>query len=170
MENPFGITREEVLNLAAQKLANANADSEYIEGTARTLIEARVKEAMRGAQAAIDRFLSAELEKIVSAEIVPRDIWGDKTGEPTTIRNMLAARAKTFWLEKVDKEGNPTNSYGAIPRHQQMFGSIVQKEFAEAIKQDVVNIVGALKDALIDQCNATVREKIDELIRVKTRK
>ncbi len=29
-----------------------------------------------------------------------------------------------------------------------MFGSIVQKEFAEAIKQDIVNIVGALKDAL----------------------
>lgn len=167
----LGITKEEVLNLAARKLADEAADSDYIEGSARKLIEASVKQIIaESLLPKIDGFLHGELQALVSKEIVPVDIWGDSTGKPTTIRAALAERARDYWSVKVDNDGKPTNYYGAKPRHEWMFGEIVKEEFAKAINQDLVNIVGALKDAIIDDCNKTVRAKIDELIRVKTQK
>lgn len=165
----FNITREEVLNLAAQKLADSFGDTEFIEGIASRLIKERVEAIIKERTIPrIDRFLTEQLEGLVSKEFVPVDMWGAPTGKPTTIRDQITTRAKEYWETRVDSEGRPNSSYGSKPRHEYMFSKLVAAEFANAVSQNIVNVAGALKDALIDECNATVRKKIDELIRVKT--
>lgn len=170
MQNPFGITRDEIIELAAQKIADNFADSENIETLARTLIESRVKTLFETkVSATVDSFLQGEMEKILTSEICPVDIYGEKCGKPTTIKQILAERARVFWETKVDDNGGETRgSWGGKPRHEHLFAKIVNEEFTKAVKQNIVNLVGAFKDALSESANKITKEHIDSLIKVKT--
>lgn len=157
------------MELAAKKIADNFCDSEHIESLASTLIKSRVDSLFKETMTPkIDAFLLTEMEKIVSQEIAPINIWGEKAGQPTTIRDALAARAKDFWNQKVDSDGKASDYYGNKPRHEWLFAKIVNEEFAKAVKQNIVNLVGAFKDALSESANKITKEHIDSLIKVKT--
>lgn len=182
--NPWGITREEVLKLAADKLLaaydgrheGAEGDEYSLNESLMTrlekLISAALKEIMakqypQGMQAIIETRLTAEMEKVMSTEYTPVNIWGDREGKPTSIRAAILDRARDYWDAKVGSDGNP-GSYGGKPRHEWLFGKLVQEEFAKAVGQNLTNIVGALKDALQADAVKTVTEHIDKIIKVKT--
>lgn len=168
-DNPYGITREEILNLAAQKVANDFCAEETIEGQVEKLLQSRIATAIAANLAhRIDAFLDGEMAKLMATEICPVDIWGAKTGNPTTLRAALAARAKTYWDERVDESGKPSTSYSAKPRHEFVFRKIANDEFNKAIRQNVEGVIGAFKDAVATDLKASVEKQINELIKTTT--
>jgi len=169
--NPFGISREEILNLAAQKLADEFCHEESdLQTMASKLVEKRVSEALaESMKTRINSFMDAEMERLVQQVIVPVDMWGDATGKPTTIRESLAAKAVKYWSEKVDNEGklNDSSYYGK-PRHEWLFRKIVGEEFEKAVKQNIVNLIAAFKDAVRESEKNKIDSYLNEFLKVKS--
>ena len=164
-ENPFGITKEEVLELAASKLANAFSDEKDLADIAEREIHLRVTEALsKNLMAKIDSFLNAEMTVLIQKEIIPVDVFGEKCGTPTTIRAALMERAKTFWDVKVDEKGN-FSDWGGIPRHERLMKKILEEEFAKAVKDNASVIVAEFKKAITADCTKIVKQHIDNLIK-----
>lgn len=183
-QNPWGITREEVLNLAADKLLAAydgrhdtDDGSEYslhesLLTRLEKMISASLKETMakeypKGMGNIIEARLTEEMERIINTEYVPVNLWGEREGKPTSIRASILERARVYWDTKVSADGRPSD-YGGKPRHEHLFAKLVEEEFAKAVSQNITNIVGALKDALKADAVKTVTEHIDKIIKVKT--
>lgn len=166
-DTTFGIKPEDILELAAQKLADQYCDQYHVQQRAYELIESRVEGiCTKNLVQKIDDVLTAEMERILTAEIVPLDMWGEKTGQPTNIRDMIAERARKFWDERVEKDGKLT-SYGGQPRHEHMMRQIVNDEFDKAIKQNIVEIIAGMKDAMRAHSHKVADEYLDKLIAVK---
>lgn len=165
---PFGITKEDVLDLAARRVADEALDDGSIHDRVRTLIDQQVSAAVaKNLNGKIDALLNAEMEKILREEIVPVNIWGEREGSPTTIRAQIADMARKFWDQRVDKEGKPS-TYGGSPRHEHLLRQVLNEEFNAAVKQNVTNIIGAFKDAIKADAARITNEHIDKLIAVKT--
>lgn len=163
----FGIKPEDILELAAQKLADEFADKYQVQQKAYELIESRVNGvATKNLVQKVDDVLTAEMERILRAEIIPLDMWGEKAGQPTNIRDMIAERARKFWDERVEKDGKLT-TYGGQPRHEHMMRQIVNDEFDKAIKQNVVEIIAGMKDAMRAHAHKVADDYLDKLITVK---
>lgn len=169
-ENPFNITREEVLELAAQKLADSVAAESDLHDTATTKIRERVETVVSTiAKSVIEQVLTKEMEALLSKEIMPVDLWGEPTGKkPTSIRDQLTERAKDFWNTSVDESGKES-SWGGRPRYEQLFKKIVNEEFCKAVKDNVEIIVGEFKQALKADAATITAKHIDELIKTKRR-
>lgn len=168
MEMPFGITREEVLELAVNRII-----SEFDGSALCALVNNRIrenveKEFAKGVPERIDAFLTEEMTLLLGKEIVPVSIWGESTGSPTTIREQLEKRARDFWGVRVNDEGKES-SYGGVPRSEALMKKILQDEFAKAVKDNAEVIVGAFKAALKADSTKLVSDHIDKLINVKSR-
>lgn len=163
----LGFSEERLLDLAAEKIAQSFFDADGLSFRAEKLFEDRVSAAIpKNLNQKIDDLLTAEMAKIIGEEIVPVNMWGERQGQPTTIRDQIAERARTFWEERVDKDGK-LSSYGGQPRHEQLLRKIVNEEFTAAIKQNVVNVVGAMKVAAKAHAEKITEEALDSLIKVK---
>lgn len=170
-ENPFGITREEVLKLVVDKMVDdvwreAGDTVEIVNRIIREKVDGQIG---KNLDAKIDAALTAEMERLMTVEIVPVSIWGERTGSPTTLRDALSERARLFWDVRVDKDGKPTGDYYGKPRHEHLFAKIVNDEFNRVVQQNVTNIIGAFKDAVKADAARITNEHIDKLIAVKTR-
>lgn len=163
--NPFNITKEEVLELAATKLANQFVDEESLadlaEGNIRRAVDDLVKTKL---DAAVEETLSKEMEVILSKEIIPRDIWGEPQGKPTTIRDQLAERARDFWQVKVDSAGKPSD-WGGTPRHEVLMRKILAEEFDKSVRENATVIVAEFKKAILADSVKIVTEHINKLIK-----
>ena len=168
METPFNITKEEVLELAAQKLFNAYCGEPDLEEIATGMIKERIETLFAASlRERVDKFLDEEMEKLLSQEITPVDIWGEKHGTPTTIRAVLAQRARDFWNVKLDSEGRECH-YGTA-RHEILFKKIVKDEFDKAVKGNIEVMVGAFKEALKADAATVTAAHIDKLITLPRR-
>lgn len=167
MENAFGITREEILNLAATKLIDeAFSDddtSDIVRETVRSMVTQRVKDTL---PSLIQSALNAELSAVLTSKITPVDIWGERAGEPTTIRDQLVKKALTFWDTKVDKDGKESGWHGE-PRHQHLVRQVMKEEFENAVKNNAAAVVAAFGQALQASGKALVEEHIKKLVNVK---
>lgn len=170
METPFEITREDVLNLAAQKLVDAYCGEPDLSEIAERMIRERITLAFAdGLKRRIDEFLTAEMEKLIGQEIVPVNIWGEREGtSPTTIRAELAKRARDFWNVTIDRDGRES-SYGGQARSKVLMEQIVKDEFSKAVKENADVIVGEFKAALKADATALVHKHIDSLIKLGNR-
>lgn len=163
--NPFGITRDEILNLAAQKVADEYPDNGDIEEMVRKQLRDRVEQVVNETVLKkIDAFLTEEMTKIVSQEIAPLTIWGERIGKPTTIKNVLSERARVFWETKVNAQGSE-ESYGGTARSTHLMTQIVDEQFKKAIKENLTEIVGAFKEAIKKDAVELTKKHIDSLIK-----
>ncbi len=168
MENTFGITREDVLNLAAQKLVEAYCGDPDLSETAERIVRDKINEVFaKRLNQTIDEALQREMEKILGQEIMPVDIWGERTGNPTTIRAQLALKAKQFWEIRVDNDGREM-SYGT-PRSEILMKKILKDEFTKAIKENADVILAEFKTAIKADATRIVSDHIDKLITLKSR-
>ena len=165
----LGITKEDVLERAAHLAAEDFLDRRSdIDARFTEMISARVDAATAGKMdKAVDSALNAEMERLLCHEYTPVDLWGEATGEPTTLRTTLHDRAKNFWNTKVDAKGE-RSSYGGKPRYEWLFQNTVAAEFRQAFEQNVTNIIGGLKDALKDNAHKQIDEHVNQLIKVAT--
>jgi len=165
--NPFGITRAEILNLAVQKLIdeafNDESASELVQDTIQKEVKRLTKDSLPGQ---INTFLREELDRIASMKITPQNLWGEPTGEATTIRDQLHKRALTFWEERVDAKGM-VQTYGGSPRHEHLVRSMMHEEFNNAVKTNAAAVVAEFANALKAQGSKLVAEHITKLVNVK---
>jgi len=162
--NDFNITREELLNLAAQKLADAYQDEEGLDTFAKRLIKERIEEVFKTKlNASIEAFMKETMEDITNQPIVPVNAWGESTGKPTTIREQLLIKSRDFWETSVDNEGKPSG-YGGSPRYQWLMKRVAMEEISKAVKANVDLIVVGFKEALTQDANKLLKEHIDKLI------
>lgn len=161
----LGITRQDVLDLAAQKLAeDATRDGESIFAQARDAIQAEVKKIVQtGLAEKVDTVLAAEMEKILAQEIIPCDIWGDRKGKATTIKAVLADRARDFWFEVVNADGKISN-YGGKPRYEWLFTKTLQETFQDALRQNAVVMIETFKAAVRADLVKAVEAHVEKLI------
>jgi hypothetical protein len=170
MNAPFEITREEVLNLAAQKLVDAYGGDPDISEKAEEIIRRKVSELLSevSIRTRIDECLTKELERLLGTEIVPVDIWGNREGKPTTIRAQLTERAKKFWEVPIDRDGRES-TYGGTPRSEVLMKQLLKAEFENAVKTNAEVIVAEFKKAILADATKMVTENIDKLINTKQR-
>lgn len=173
------IDQEAVLDLAAEKVAKAILGEDIdlgqmLEDRIEAFVQSTITDEARASMVEkIDAALHAEVEKVLSAEIVPVDIWGEGLGEPTTIRQQLHKRCMTFWEERVEPDrNNPgryrATSYGGKPRHQHVFQSVCQEAFDKAMQDNVAVMVKAFRDAIVKDTQRAVADNIDKLIKAPT--
>jgi len=165
MENPFNITREEILELAARKVVEQFEGDFDPSEAARSMISERIKETVGDSlRKTVDSVLRDELSKIMEQTIQPVDIFGDKTGKPTTIRAVLADRAKVFWEVKVDKDGKES-TWGGEPRHAHLMRQLLDDAFKQAVKDNATLVVSEFKKAITASAQKMVVDHINQLIK-----
>lgn len=171
----LNIDPKDVLELAAQKVASAIlAEHDDLYETVTNRIEAFVNsvvtdEVRQSMVETIDAKMAEETEKVLAAEIVPLNIWGEAKGEPTTLRDQIHKRALEYWEEKVERDRNNTgrykpSSYGGTPRHKLVFQDVAQIAFEDAMKANVTEMVRAFRDAMRKDVAAVAVKHIDSII------
>lgn len=135
-------------------------------------IDAEVGKLIRDAIAkrlndAVENTLNTIMTQALDTEVSPVNIWGEREGKPTTLRAALHDRAAKFWSEKVNKKGEISN-YGGKPRYEYVLSEIVGSEFNAAIKQNIVNIAGAVKDAVRNDFYDAVDKNLNDLFKIKS--
>lgn len=131
-------------------------------------VDRKVSDAIaKGLNGQIEKTINSIMERALDTEIQPVNTWGEREGKPTTVRGALHERAKNFWSENVDAKGEKS-TYGGRPRYEHIIGLMTAKEFDNAIKQNIINIAGAVKDAVRDGLYKTVDEKLNELFKIKS--
>jgi len=175
----LGLTPDELRDLvierAAEKIADEAAGREYVGDSVTRIIQQRIDTEVKARLVdRIEALLAETLERLLNDAIRPVDIWGDPVGAPTTIKAELGARAKDYWLTKVDNGGKPMdrNSYGfqtAKTRAEWMLGRVVSEQFADEVKQNAVNILAVFKEKIRADGHAALDKHLDEIVRVKSR-
>lgn len=171
----FTVNPEDVAKLAAEKLADEVGNEHDFLEMANKIIRARIDEMfVSKISAQIDQALAVRLEEAMNQTIHPVNIWGEKLGEQTSIRDQLNARAKEFWNTPVDSSGKPTqgeryNHATPKTRAEWMLGKIVSDEFATHVKENAVNILAVFKEKIRADGHAALDKHIDELVRIKSR-
>lgn len=95
--------------------------------------------------------------------------FGQREGEPTTIRKELERLIAGYWNETVDRQGKPTSGYGSsITRAEWTMMQIVADSFKDDMKQHVINLGGTLKDGLRAELHKTVNSLLSEVFHVKS--
>ena len=156
----LGLTADDVLERIAERVI-CEAD---LHDAAHSIVAERVgEEVEKGLAARIETTLRAEMERILDREIVPTNLWGEAEGEPTTIRNQLAARARSFWSEHVDKDGKKT-TYSGKPRHQWVMDNTVREEFSKAVKENLELIVEAFRAAATEDAQKWITENLNKVL------
>lgn len=165
MDNPFGITKEDVLKVCADRLIGQIDES--INDTVFSLVEEHIKKTVqRQVHEAVSKALDAELQRILEAKITPVDMWGEPTGEATTIRDQLHKRAVNFFSEKVDSEGKPT-SYGGAPRYQRIYSELACAAFSKAVKDNIETIAAAVKTSMRNTIWRDLDDALNNTFKVK---
>ena len=96
--------------------------------------------------------------------------WGEREGQPTTIRKELEKVIGSYWNEKVDSKGNRSTyaSERDLTRAEWLMAKMVADDFNGHMKQHVVNVGGALKDQLRASLHGTVNELLSGVFRVNS--
>lgn len=165
MDNPFGITKEDVLKVCADRLIGQIDES--INDTVFSLVSSHINKTVAiQVQDAISKALDAELQRILEAKMTPVDMWGEPTGEATTIRAQLHKRAVNFFSEKVDRDGKPT-SYGGAPRYQRIYAELANTAFSKAVSDNIETIAAAVKTSVRDTIWRDLDTALNNTFKVK---
>jgi excinuclease UvrABC helicase subunit UvrB len=113
------------------------------------------------ADAAITAAVDAALDDGFNREFVRVSPWGEKQGEPTTIRKELEGLLTNFWQQKVDKQGKPTeNGYNSITRAEYQMTRIAGDDFIKNLEQHLIGSAAAFKDGL----RVELRDRVDQMM------
>lgn len=127
MLKELGITREDILDKAAEKLL-ASFDEE--RGDLSSQIKEKVsREIIVSMKGKVESLLQKTVSDLVDTPFMPVDEWGQpQRKESTTLRKMVKDRAVAFLTEQVDSDGK-ANSY----RSNMSRGEWLARKAAESV-------------------------------------
>lgn len=121
--------------------------------------EAQIEAAIDNAvQTAFDR----EYQRVTS--------WGEADGPKTSIRAQIDKVITGYWSEQVNaKSGKPDSGYGdKVSRAEFLVTQMCAKDFSQQMRNDAIQITGALKDGLRNQMAKVMDEMLSSLFHVKS--
>lgn len=159
------IDAEQIVEQAASRLADEAYENVNALEMLETEISRRIDKFLDAkAQTLMEDTLRNEMERLMVREFQPVNQWGEAKGKPTSLREELQRRAEEFWKISVDKNGKPT-TYGGKPRHQHMFEQIAQDQFAEAIKENIEEVIAGFREALRKDSAVMLGQHIERFIK-----
>jgi len=148
----LGIDKVEIINRVIEIIADkVSSDIEYdfkksIKQKSEQIVEKRIGEIV---------------DEATTKAFQPITVWGEKKGEPTTIRDMLENNVQNWWSAKVDNSGNPSTSYGGTPRAEWQAQKIVR----EVVTKEMQNELNAvIADAKV-QLSKAMSDKLTEYLK-----
>lgn len=119
--------------------------------------------------AQIEKAIQEAIDAGFEREYVKTTSFGTPAGAPTTLARELEKMVTSYWDQKVDSRGAPTDGYGAkMTRAEFVMGQMMAKDFNDSIKQMIVNAGGALKDSLRDSLYGSVNEALSSVLKVNS--
>lgn len=95
--------------------------------------------------------------------------WGESDGPKTSIRAQIDKVINGYWSEQVSaKTGKPHEGYDKVTRAEYLVTQMCAKDFSEQMRQDALNITGALKDGLRNQMAKVMDDTLNGLFHVKS--
>jgi hypothetical protein len=137
----------------------------------RTAVDNRISKLFKDqADAQIRDAIDAAIKDGFDREYVRINSWGEREGEPTTIRKELEKVIGNYWNEKVDQHGKKSNYHSDrdLTRAEWIMTKMVADDFNGQMKQHVVNLGGALKDQLRASLHGTVNELLTQVFHVNS--
>jgi hypothetical protein len=158
----LGITKDEILDRIVANVLHEGLVDEGFQTAKREI----VKGYKEGIQKAIDQTISATCAEALNTVFQPVNTWGEKTGEPTTVRDMFLKSCQDWWVMKVDSHGNPSrDSYGS---KKTMVQHHAEKAVADAVsgsmKSELIAVVADAKQKMADAIGTYVRDHIAKKI------
>lgn len=158
---------ELVVQEAAEHLLHGD---ENLHDLVATVVANRVEKYIeKHVEKIIQETLEKEFAELLNKEYDICNVWGEKTGQVTTLKDRLHERAIGFWDQRVEKRNGkwvPT-TYGGTPRHEVMMKEALELAFASALKENMTEVVKAFKATVKKDLMATVTKNLDDLFRVK---
>lgn len=187
----FEITKEDILAHFEDKILEAldnkpyqDSDGEYHGGSKFTpllgeiihIIADKLKNQIwedekKQLQARIQEVLDNELMKILNNTFQPVNHWGDKDGQPTTIKQIFIDKSKDYWLQQVDSNGKASDKWGAkMSRAEFVTKGQIEAAFRDVMNSEIAVVVSSFKSALTttmkEQAATHIEDSINKLIRV----
>jgi hypothetical protein len=138
----LGITREELINRTIEKIldipagyeaGNPDYDEcveltihEEVKSQVNNSIKNIVKQSQAVIQEEIQKAIQERVSEVFTQPFQPVSRWNEPVGEPTTIRDLIAKEAETFWTTAVDKDGKPYE--GGYRREQETRASYYARQ------------------------------------------
>lgn len=121
----------------------------------------------------VETLIQEKIESVVKSgfdrEYRKVDAFGRPESEPTTISKELDRMISTYWSQKVDRNGKPTdNTFSSVTRAEWMMVKICGEDFHQHLKQESVNVTAHLKDSLRDELRKWTDDTLHSLFRVKS--
>ncbi len=167
----FKIDKKELLELAATKLAEMHYNEQQDYDWIKKYVNKEVYDLLnKRVNAAIDKSLSDLMPEILNTKVSPVNIWGEKSGEAKTIKDLLHEKAKNYWDETVDEKGKPCGGYSSskITRSQFLMGEQLKEEFNNAITKNIQSVIAAMKDSLQEGMMRQAKYLIDASLKTKS--
>jgi hypothetical protein len=145
------LNEEELKKAIVEQAVEQLVQSEdSLDGMIRKEVLARVNKAFDERanvqiQAVIDEVIATGFER----EYQKVTSWGDKDGQPTTIKKELEKIVNGYWSTKVDQRtGKASDSYGSVTRAEYTMTQLCGQALTEEMSKNMASVTGALKDGL----------------------
>lgn len=145
-------------------------DEHYDFGaTLKTAVEKRINTLFaEKAETAIAAAVDTALDNAFDREFAKVTPWGEQQGPTSTIRKELETLLANFWQQKVDKQGKPSDGYGAVTRVEYQMTRIAGEDFIKNLEQHLIRSAASFKDGLRNELRARVDAMMGNLFHVQT--
>lgn len=152
-----------------------------VETVESAIIEAAGRALIKHLERSLEKSIADEVSAIVSETVTSKvgaiidgvldekmqrtNEWGEKKGEPLTLREMIA-REKEAWLsERVNNEGKAVgNSYGTYDtRLQYLMKAYVKDRFGKEISAELQKTVDDLKAQMKDNAREALVKSVEKI-------
>lgn len=162
----IGITKEELIDRIVDTALGITAGyeqtghesweelplSEVVDKKIETAIGKLVDRLKDQIEKQIDKIMAQKIEEVFNAPFQRTNQWGDKIGEPTTIRDMVANEAINYWNQKVDDDGKTSkyNSKQTMAEYhaKQVVKKVYDTELAAAVEVMIKDFRAKIPDTI----------------------
>lgn len=167
----LNINEKELKDAIAERAADEILKEADLTGMIAEEVKSRMdKIFIDRAQAQIEAAIDHAVQNAFDREYQRVTSWGEAEGSKTSIRAQIDKVINGYWSEQVSaKTGKPDTGYGdKVTRAEYLVTQMCAKDFSEQMRQDALNITGALKDGLRNQMAAVMDEMLNKLFHVKS--
>lgn len=156
----IGITKEELLEKVAENLV------EDLHDGAKRQIEQFIHEEIKGQiRSQVSAIIMDTARKTFDGTFQPVNCFGEREGEPTTIREMFVQRAKEWWLQKVNSNGEPSTSYGSNKTMAQYHADKAMSEVTkEIMNKEFEPLILDARQKLASAFTVSVQELVTKIL------
>lgn len=142
----LGITREDILDKAAEKLLEEISEDWDIAPEIQRHVCGVLVDSAKGK---IDGLLQEALDDLLDIDFTPVDEWGEPIRKsPTTLRQMVKDKALNFLSEKVNKDGKACNYQPVGSRGEWLAEKAAAKAMDYEVKEELKKAVLSAKGHL----------------------